>query len=91
MAKHFDPTPPSYFAIQPKLKKKTHTHTPIKIKAFREYFTAHFSSSHPGVAAEVDWEGWFLKEGMPPVEPVYDLSLLKPVKELAADFAEVGI
>ena len=30
--------------------------------------------------AGVDWEAWFLQEGMPPVEPKYDLSLLGPVK-----------
>jgi len=61
---------------------------PITSHVFREYFTQHFENSHPDVTSKVDWEGWFLKEGMPPVEPKYDLSLMDPVKELAKDFAE---
>jgi len=39
----------------------------------------------------VDWEAWFLQEGMPPVEPTYDLSLVAPVKAYAAEVVEGGI
>jgi hypothetical protein len=32
----------------------------------------------------VDWAAWFLQEGMPPVAPAYDLSLVQPVQAYAA-------
>lgn len=39
----------------------------------------------------MDWEAWFLQEGMPPVEPTYDLSLVAPVKAYAAEVVEGGL
>ena len=56
--------------------------------AFRVFFTEHFIAKGMTSQVEgVDWEGWFFKEGLPPVEPTYDLSLVAPVKELARDVA----
>ena len=41
--------------------------TAVTSHAFRVFFTDHFTGAGQGQAiAGVDWEGWLLKEGMPP-------------------------
>jgi len=66
--------------------------TVVTSHGFRVFFTEHFTAAGAAAKiADVDWEGWLLKEGMPPVDPVYDLGLIAPVKELADDWVKVGL
>jgi leukotriene-A4 hydrolase len=48
--------------------------------AFREFVGEHFQAAGLGEKIEdVEWEEWFVSEGMPPIEPNFDLTIIEPV------------
>mmetsp|Transcript_6318 Transcript_6318/g.8167 ORF Transcript_6318/g.8167 Transcript_6318/m.8167 type:complete len:699 (+) Transcript_6318:34-2130(+) len=64
----------------------THAAKTVNSQGFKEFTIDYFKSKGQyEEIKDVAWNEWFLQEGMPPLEPKYDLSLLDPVNELAKD------
>lgn len=57
----------------------------IDTDVFKAYFESYFSGK-PAIA-EIDWQSWLYKPGMPPVIPDYDTSLAVICDELVEKFA----
>lgn len=51
---------------------------------FKDFFIQHFQSSKKDVIAEIDWNTWFHKTGMPPVLPELDTTLATDSQNLAS-------
>jgi leukotriene-A4 hydrolase len=63
-----------------------HASKTVNSQGFKDFTINYFKEKGQyDEIKDVMWNEWFLQEGMPPVEPKYDLSLLDPVNALAKD------
>ena len=72
---------------------KEFSHKTLTSDDFKTFFIAHFSQSqeqqYASVLAKIDWDTWYYKPGMPPVEPKFDRSLASASDQLAKEWLRI--
>eukprot|EP00993_Chasmostoma_nieuportense_P005751 NODE_636_length_1991_cov_12.186695_g589_i0.p1 GENE.NODE_636_length_1991_cov_12.186695_g589_i0~~NODE_636_length_1991_cov_12.186695_g589_i0.p1 ORF type:complete len:631 (-),score=194.54 NODE_636_length_1991_cov_12.186695_g589_i0:97-1929(-) len=59
-------------------------YTSVTSQEWKEFFLTHFA--HLGAALEaIDWQAWLHQPGPPPVEPVFDMTLVNAAHNRAAE------